>query len=109
MLGFVVLFWVLEGLLWFVCNPSYCLRRFNRQIFSWRRDSCGGTHFRRSPTDLFTDDKMPQRIRCSPKTETSLILIYSSYEAYPLRTICSSHEFEQVSQIISRQPTAPSI
>jgi hypothetical protein len=41
MLGFVVLFWVLEGLLWFVCNPSYGLRRFNMQSISWRRDSCG--------------------------------------------------------------------
>ena len=107
-LGFVVLFWVLEGLLWFVAT------RLTACAGSTRNPSTGavtpvGAPSRRSPTDLFTGDKMPKRRRCSPNTETSFILIYSSYEAYPLRTTCFSHEFEQVSQIISRQPTVPSI
>ena len=38
-LSFVALFWVLEDFLWFVCNPSYGLHRFNPQSIAWHRDA----------------------------------------------------------------------
>lgn len=38
-LAFVVLFWVLEDFLWFVCNRDFGLKGFNPQRISWHRDS----------------------------------------------------------------------
>jgi hypothetical protein len=38
-LAFVVLFWVLEDFLWFVCNDAYGFRRFTPRHISWHRDS----------------------------------------------------------------------
>jgi len=38
-LGFLILFWVLEDFLWFVLNPAYGLPRFRRQHIWWHADS----------------------------------------------------------------------
>jgi hypothetical protein len=38
-LSFVVLFWVLEDFLWFICNQDYGLKRYKPQHISWHRDS----------------------------------------------------------------------
>jgi hypothetical protein len=38
-LAFVVLFWILEDFLWFICNRDYGLRNFKSQAISWHRDS----------------------------------------------------------------------
>lgn len=34
-LGFYILFWVLEDFLWFVINPAYGLKRFKRENIWW--------------------------------------------------------------------------
>jgi hypothetical protein len=38
-LAFVLLFWVAEDFLWFICNRAYGIRNFNPQRISWHRDS----------------------------------------------------------------------
>lgn len=38
-LAFVVLFWILEDFLWFLCNQAYGFKRFSRQHIDWHRDS----------------------------------------------------------------------
>jgi hypothetical protein len=37
-LAFLVLFWVLEDFLWFLCNPAYGWRNFKPQSIAWHRD-----------------------------------------------------------------------
>ena len=34
-LAFAVMFWVIEDFLWFVCNPAYGVRAFNRERAWW--------------------------------------------------------------------------
>jgi hypothetical protein len=38
-LAFVVLFWILEDFLWFVCNPEFGFRNFHPERISWHRES----------------------------------------------------------------------
>jgi len=38
-LAFVILFWILEDFLWFICNRAYGFRNFKPQSISWHRDS----------------------------------------------------------------------
>ncbi|MCU0605803.1 MAG: hypothetical protein MUC33_24475 [Desulfobacterales bacterium] len=37
-LAFVVLFWILEDFLWFICNRDYGFKGFTPQRISWHRD-----------------------------------------------------------------------
>lgn len=38
-LAFLVLFWILEDFLWFICNRDYGFKCFKPQYISWHRDS----------------------------------------------------------------------
>jgi hypothetical protein len=37
-LAFIVLFWLLEDFLWFICNRDYGLKGFTAEQISWHRD-----------------------------------------------------------------------
>jgi hypothetical protein len=38
-LSFITLFWILEDFLWFVLNPAFGLKRFNKDEIWWHRES----------------------------------------------------------------------
>jgi hypothetical protein len=38
-LAFVILFWILEDFLWFICNRDYGLKGFTPQRIRWHRDA----------------------------------------------------------------------
>jgi hypothetical protein len=38
-MSFIVLFWILEDFMWFICNRSYGIRNFNARSISWHRDA----------------------------------------------------------------------
>ena len=41
-LAFMILFWVTEDFLWFVCNPSFGIRRFKPEHIWWHRGAWWG-------------------------------------------------------------------